>query len=132
MREDCKKFNYCSAPLCPLDEESLRDGLWYPDEEICTTQPYPNWIKTQRKIARRCKDKDKYFTYEMLDRNCVMGKGMVGLDPDRDEKPQLKRWLRIHPPKRKLSEEEKEELRKMGVEARKKLAFYREKLKKKE
>ena len=68
--EDCPRFNVCSANLCPFDPQ-LSERIWYPEEAICTKQgmlkEYP-WMKSQRKIARRCKDPDKYFTIEMLKR----------------------------------------------------------------
>jgi hypothetical protein len=105
---NCKYFDEgCSAPLCPLDLESLNCGRWYPDEEICKNREFtnPTWIKNQKKIAKRARDKEKYFTIEMLNRNCAIAKGIVGLDPDRAEEPQLKEWLKKHP---ELSEKEKE------------------------
>ncbi|KUK99244.1 MAG: hypothetical protein XE08_0150 [Parcubacteria bacterium 32_520] len=33
----------------------------------------------------------------MLNRDMVVTGGMVGLDPDKEEKNQLMRWLKIHP-----------------------------------
>lgn len=33
--DNCKKFESCEAPLCPMDERSLKHGIWYPDEDIC-------------------------------------------------------------------------------------------------
>jgi len=106
-------FIKCSAPLCPLDED-LDTQMWYPDEPICAKEgislEHP-WLQTQKKIAKRTRRQGLYYTGKMVQRNCVVGVGMVGLDPDRDEKPQLERWLRIHPAKRELTEEEKAILR---------------------
>ena len=31
----CPSFERCSAPLCPLDAESVAHGIWYPDEAVC-------------------------------------------------------------------------------------------------
>jgi len=31
---ECPRFNRCSAPLCPLDE-NLNNHTWYIGEEIC-------------------------------------------------------------------------------------------------
>lgn len=107
--EGCPRFIKCSAPLCPLDE-GLDTQMWYPDEPICAREgmsvEYP-WLKTQKKIAKRTRREDLYYTGKMVQRNCIVASGMVGLDPDRDEKPQLDRWFRIHPAKRELTEEEK-------------------------
>ena len=112
----CPKFDVCNAPLCPMDEESLSHGIWYPDEEICKRKAFANmdWIKRQKKIAKKAKRMDRYFTFEMLKRNCVITKGIEGLDPDKPEEPQLKKWFKKHPEKkiRKVSEEQK----KLGAE----------------
>ena len=112
MREDCPKFDKCGAPLCPLDSESLKDGIWYPDEEICKRKNVPAWVKAQRKIAKKTQDIDKYFNYAMLSRNCKIRKGISGIDPDKAEEPQLKKWFKAHPVKREWSEEEKKAFKK--------------------
>lgn len=126
MRKECQYYDDCSAPLCPLDPESLKHGIWYPDEEICQKRSVPDWVKVQRRIAKKTSDVDKYFTFEMLARVYKVTQGIVGLDPDKEEKPQLKRWLEKHPPKssvkKELTEEEKAVLRerlKKAHEARK-------------
>jgi len=87
--------------------------MWFPDEPICATEgmstDYP-WLQTQKKIAKKTRNQDRYFTGKMVQRNCVVRSGLVGLDPNRDEKPQLDRWFRDHPEKKKrreLTEEEK-------------------------
>lgn len=112
----CRHFDSCSASLCPLDPEHLKVEIWYPDEEICKLRTVPNWVRIQRKIAKKTKDKNTYYTYEMLNRNCRIGRGMVGLNPDKSEEPQLKDWLKKHPQKKTISEKQK----KILVEARKK------------
>ncbi len=112
----CRHFDCCSAPLCPLDEKHLRTDIWYPDEEICSLKTVPNWVKTQKKVAKKTKDKDTYYTYEMLNRNCKVGTGMTGLNPDKPEELQLIAWLEKHPQKKAISEKQK----KILIEARKK------------
>ena len=112
----CRHFVCCSAPLCPLDEKHLETDIWYPNEEICSLKTVPTWIKNQKKITKKTKDKNTYYTYEMLNRNCKVGKGMTGLNPDKSEEPQLEDWLKKHPLKKALSEKQKNNL----VEARKK------------
>ena len=109
----CPKFDTCSAPLCPMDEQSLENGLWYPDEEVCTLKKHGGlpWIRKQRKLIKRAARVDRYFTLEMLERNCIVRGGIEGLDPDVPEELQLKRWLNAHPEKRKLSWEERERAR---------------------
>ena len=52
----------------------------------------------------------------MLNRNCKVGIGMTGLNPDKPEELQLIAWLKKHPQKKAISEKQK----KILVEARKK------------
>lgn len=104
--QDCTKWESCSAALCPLDKKHLESEIWYPDDGICSKH-CSGWIQNQKKIAKKTKDVDKYFTYEMLKVNCVLGKGITGLDPDKPEAPQLKKWLDNHPPKKELTKVQK-------------------------
>ena len=95
----CRLYEDCIAPLCPLDRISLR-GVWYPDDEICRSRTHGNlpWISSQRKIARA--GASGYFTLEILNSIRTIRKGITGLDPNVEEKPQLRRWLEIHEKKR--------------------------------
>jgi hypothetical protein len=95
----CRLYETCLAPLCPLDRCSL-NGIWYSDEEICRSRTYGNlsWIRAQRKIARV--KAGGYFTWEMLNDIRTARKGMTGLDPNEDEKSQLQRWIDLHEKKR--------------------------------
>lgn len=104
----CKQYERCSAPLCPMDENSLK-CVWYPDEASCISAAHANlqWIKAQRKIVKAAAPANRYFTFEMLKTNCIIRKGIIGLDPNSEEKPQLHVWLKAHPAKRALSAEEK-------------------------
>ena len=52
----------------------------------------------------------------MLNRNCKVGNGMTGLNPDKSDEPQLEDWHKKHPLKKALSEKQKKNL----IEARKK------------
>jgi len=99
-RQECKKYDQCSAPLCPLDSSSLENGIWYPDEEICLSRKHSGllWVKNQKKITKKAKTQDKYFNLKMLDRPFVIRQGIEGLDPDQPEHLQLTRWLKQHPP----------------------------------
>lgn len=106
---ECKRYETCDVPLCPLDEQSLKHGIWYPDEDICNSRTSGNfpWIKAQRKIAKKAARTDRYFNLQMLERNCIVRKGIEGLDPDQAEEYQLEKWLKAHPEKRSLSKEER-------------------------
>lgn len=91
-RPACTLYETCNTPLCPLDGSSL-NGIWYPDEEICRSRVHGNlpWMKAQRKLSRVAAG--GYFTVEMLNRLVVIRKGIVGLDPDLPEEPQLRAWF---------------------------------------
>lgn len=113
---DCPQYRSCSAPICPLDKGSMDRAVWYPTEETCTLSAFRNlpWVKNQRKIARKVRNRDFYFTKEMLEQNCVITVATEGLDPDKtdiDDSKAVRRWLKQHPEKRKISEAEKEEAR---------------------
>ena len=95
----CGLYEECIAPLCPLDRVSLK-GVWYPGEEICRSRTHGNltWIRAQRKISRA--EATGYFNLEILNSIRTIRKGITGLDPNTDEKPQLRRWLELHEKKR--------------------------------
>lgn len=121
--EDCKRFDECSAPICPLNDGSLNNGTWYPEENVCMLQVFCHkpWIRNQKKIARKVRNKDLYFTLEMLSRNCVITLATEGLDPDHDISEMREdevRWLKQHPEKPKLSEAKKKELRNRMMKVR--------------
>jgi len=95
----CGLYEECIAPLCPLDRSSLK-GVWYPGEEICRSRTHGNltWIRAQRKISRA--KASGYFNLEILNSIRTIRKGITGLDPNAEEKPQLRRWLELHEKKR--------------------------------
>lgn len=109
-RPDCNHYETCNAPMCPYDE-NLNKMIWYPDEDICKKRDVPNWVKKQRKIAGKIREKSGYFTLEMLDRHFRITKALKGLDPNKDEVPQLERWKDAHP---EITEEEMERLKERG------------------
>lgn len=107
----CSFLNKCNAPICPLDENSIMDGLWYPDEEICKKRFNLVWIKNQKKVKKKAKNKEKYFTVSMLNRNIIIKTGILGLDYNASYEDECK-WIDKHPEKRILTEEEKNIIRK--------------------
>jgi len=117
--EGCKSFDSCSVPFCPLDYGNMDCAIWYPDEPICMLQAFchETWIRNQKKIAKKSRNVDFYFTRRMLEQNCVIGKEITGLDPDHD-KDEV-RWLKEHPKKRVISEAEREKLKNRMLELRK-------------
>ena len=103
-RRICRRWEGCEANCCPLDP-GLALRTWYADEAICKSSTHGGgvpWILAQRKIARaigHLGTDGGYFYTSMLERGCVIGRGMRGIDPDKpDEAGQLARWMREHPP----------------------------------
>ncbi len=107
-RAVCTLYETCNVPLCPLDGSSL-NGIWYPDEEICRSRVHGNlpWMKAQRKLSRVAAS--GYFTVEMLTRLVVIRKGIVGLDPNLPEEPQLRAWFQKRAEKQDMATEAKAE-----------------------
>jgi hypothetical protein len=95
-REDCPRADKCDAPLCPLENNEGR--VWYPTESICKYTRFANspLVKSQKKIAKRCADKSKVYTYKMLNRQFLVRQCIDGLDPDKDLEKQEKAWLGKH------------------------------------
>jgi len=112
--EKCPSFSNCSAPICLLDP-TKENCIWLPDEEICKKNFPPKWVKNQKKIQKRGKDSNNYYTFKMLKRNCVIAKGITGIIPEGIGRSSLeireKNWLKKHPAKKILTEKEKEVLR---------------------
>jgi len=83
---DCPRFDSCSAPLCPMSEESQRDCAWFPDEEVCKLAQYAGAVMATRqrriaKVTRRDPGRG-CFTAAMLRHPCVVKPGIQGLDPE--------------------------------------------------
>ena len=113
--KECPSFEGCNASLCPLEEGSLKNGIWYPEEEICKNQKVNklDWIKTQRKLSRKAMP-DFYFNYQMLSHKFRVCKRIKGLNPFKPNDPQQTRWFKIHPKLKKqiLTPEHLERLKK--------------------
>ncbi len=106
----CSNFLQCGAPLCPEDQ-TLKESVWFPSEEICN-KSNALWVKNQKKIASKAKDDSlTCYTFEMLNRNCKIGKAIKGIDPDKDQDIEEAKWLNKHPAKKEMSEDRRAELR---------------------
>ena len=112
-RESCKYFDGCSAPMCPKNSEAA-ETVWFADEPVCRLNDVPEWVKRQRKIAKTGADETVgCFTLSMLERRCVIGKKISGIDPDGTETEREvaeRNWLEKHPPVKPKSDEEREKL----------------------
>ncbi len=86
--KSCNLFDSCEsaeAPLCPIQESTVKHGVWYPDEPICQASQFQelSWIKKQRQIAAlRLKSGAGFFTVRMLEALPVILPGINGADPD--------------------------------------------------
>lgn len=93
----CNLFEECQtpdAPLCPIQENTVRYGIWYPDEPICRAKKFQDlsWIKKQKKIAKlKLNMDDGFFTIKMLNHIQVIPRSLKGADPA-DGNAEMK-WL---------------------------------------
>ena len=81
-KSKCRHFYYCEAQFCPM--AMVENTLWYPDEAVCDLPEYSKnvIIRNQKNIKKKHPDPDLYFSYRMLNRKFVIGKGIKGVDPD--------------------------------------------------
>ncbi|WP_461255564.1 hypothetical protein [Treponema sp. R80B11-R83G3] len=109
----CKYFEECSASICPKNA-LVAQSVWFADEPVCRLQDVPEWVKRQRKIAKTGTAMiTGYFTLPMLERRCVIGKKMSGIDPDAtDEERKIaeENWLCRHPSVKPKTHVEREKL----------------------
>jgi hypothetical protein len=82
--KDCKSYEGCGAPICPMDDATRDVAQWYPDEEICGLREFrkEKWRIAQRKIAKKATNTDTYFTMPMLNAVGMVCKGIKGAKPD--------------------------------------------------
>jgi hypothetical protein len=95
---ECKYFDGCSAPLCPKDTGNEKCA-WFADEEVCRLADVPEWVKRQRKVAKKAA-LGGYFTLAMLKQDCRINAGIKGVDPngtDKERADDEAAWLRTHP-----------------------------------
>jgi hypothetical protein len=96
----CNLLETCGtpeAPLCPLQDTTLKNGIWYGDEPICQSEMFQNlpWIKMQKTIAAmKLTADDGFFTVMMLSSLKNIDENIKGADPA-DDKGELN-WLNEH------------------------------------
>jgi hypothetical protein len=83
----------CSAPLCPMDEQSIKAGVWFPDEEVCRRSSVPRWVKKQRRIVLKNGDKTLCWSVRMLEKISRICDGAAGMNPDRNPGDAESSWL---------------------------------------
>ena len=121
MTDNCKYFDDCSAPMCPRDA-GVAKTAWFADEPVCRLHDVPEWVKRQRKLAKTSGNETAgCFTLPMLERDCMIKKGITGIDPDGTDSEQEaaeKAWLEKHPAKKPISEETRAKYRVQAEYAR--------------
>ena len=106
---DCRHFDTCSAPICPLDESSLKNCTWFANEDICKLKQTPRFVRNQKTIQKRSRDNETYYTHPMLNRDFIIKAGITGIDPDQEAAQAHqaeKKWIKDHPEKKPLSDEQ--------------------------
>ncbi len=100
----CNLFEICEtpeAPLCPMQENTVKHGIWYADEPVCRSKQFQAlpWIKKQKQIAQlRFTTDDGFFTVRMFNSVHVVTKNLKGANPD-NVNAEL-RWLKERSEKR--------------------------------
>ena len=134
--KECPLYDRCSAPICPMDPVAkLR--IWYSNEDVCSRSNFKDnkVVVTQRKITK--KGSEGYFTFEMLNRDIVVKKGIRGIDPDIPEsiwrkgenaiesvyREREETWIKGHP---EISAEQREKMKEEGLKRADALRRYRE------
>ena len=109
----CPKYETCNAMLCPLNKD-IGKRYWYPVEDICGLKKFwtLRWVGNQKKIKKKAPDVWRYYLYKMLNRKFVITGAITGLAPDKDEKPQLRAWLKAHPELKQPSRRKLEAIKK--------------------
>jgi hypothetical protein len=82
------------APLCPIQVNTIKHGVWYPGEPVCKSKrfSYLPWLQKQRKIARlKLNEEAGFFTVRMLEEIHTITKNILGADPDEENAEQ--KWL---------------------------------------
>jgi len=99
--------------MCPRDAGAA-DTAWFADEPVCRLRGVPEWVKRQRKVARTgANETAGCFTMPMLERRCVVGKKIAGINPvgtDAERGAAERSWLERHPPVKPKSGEAREKL----------------------
>lgn len=134
--ESCPFYERCESQICPMDP-SKAERTWYTDEGPCLNPDYRNEqsIINQKKLTK--KQASGYFTFEMLNRDIIIRKGIQGIDPDVPESVDRRgqsavdsyyrekelSWLSDHP---QLTEEQREKMKLKAAKGIEALNRYRE------
>lgn len=72
----CPGYEGCEAPICPLDNSSLKHSVWYVGEAICRRRTFsggnPHWRVIQKRIEKKATSSERFFTYRDFTRSKVI------------------------------------------------------------
>ena len=83
--QQCSMWKECNDMICPMDQGKEK-RIWYAEkgfeEDVCNNPEYRNnfAVRNQKKLKRF--NPSGYFTYQMLNRDIIIRKGITGIDPD--------------------------------------------------
>jgi hypothetical protein len=85
-------YKTCPGSICLNDPTPgwTENILWYPGEPVCTREHLTKLQKRQRKINKWLKmgvfkNPNRYFTAELLLKNCRICKGTKGMNPEKTD-----------------------------------------------
>ncbi len=124
----------CNNQICPMMKDH---GIWYSDEDLCSNPDYKDNIVVINQKKLKKKNAPGYFTYNMLNRNFIIKKGIEGIDPDVPDsidskgqkyvdklyKDREESWFNSHP---EISDKEIEKNRKLALKGSEALKKYME------
>ena len=133
-RKECRHFNDCSAPLCPVAMNTR--AVWLSEDDICRRHDFKDSIiiRNQRKIKRRSGDSSRYFNYKMLSMEFIIRKGILGIGSDVPESLNKNQSLKLYSEREKswlsghseITGEQKERMRLDGIKKYEALKSYME------
>jgi hypothetical protein len=86
--KECRYYQGCEAPICPLDEKTRDIAIFYKDEDICRNMEYEGerWRINQFRLRNNPKVSiDNYFTLAMLSKIQTISSKIKGINPDSND-----------------------------------------------
>jgi len=104
----CKYYDKCNAPICPLDRDSIENGIWYSQEPICKNPEFSDniVIRNMKTISKIDKSGETWYNYEMLNNELNFNGAIKGFSPDSIDKESIQKWIRKYTIKKTISKVE--------------------------
>ena len=135
--EECPYWKRgCNNQLCPMLKGNSK-YIWYSDEDPCNNPEYKDNIVAINQKKLKKKNAPGYFTYNMLNRNFIIKRGIEGIDPDVPDSVESRgqkaidklyrdreeAWLNSHP---EISNKQIEKNRNLAMKGSEALKRYKE------